>query len=201
MQIQPCAFDGSLHIGAPKVCWVRGLDASNRDIARQQVRQALQTCLAAELKCAPSELEVTNVRGQPVQVIRNGQPLSSLHCSISHAPALALLAWRWNGLVGVDVQAVDAGATAPELLATAPELLATAQLYLDKKSHEALAVCAHDAHFFEAFAQAWVRQEARLKCAGLGLIEWSEALDAQLQGMHCAPLVLDKNLKAAVAWR
>ena len=194
MQIQPCAFDGSLHIGAPKVCQVRGLDASNRDIARQQVRQALQTCLAAELGCAPSELEVTNVRGQPVQVNRNGLPLSSLHCSISHAPALALLAWRWNGLVGVDVQAVDAGATAPELLATA-------QLYLGQKIHEALAICAHDAHFFEAFAQAWVRQEARLKCAGLGLIEWSEALDAQLQGMHCAPLVLDKNLKAAVAWR
>ena len=194
MQIQPCAFDGSLHIGAPKVCLVRGLDASNRDIARQQVRQALQTCLAAELGCAPSELEVTNVRGQPVQVIRNGLLLNSLYCSISHAPALALLAWCWNGTVGVDVQAVDAGATAPELLATA-------QLYLGQKIHEALAVCAHDAHFFEAFAQAWVRQEARLKCAGLGLIEWSEALDAQLQGMHCAPLVLDKNLKAAVAWR
>ena len=194
MQIQPCAFDGSLHIGAPKVCQVWGLDASNRDIARQQVRQALQSCLAAELKCAPSELEVTNVRGQPVQIIRNGQPLSSLHCSISHAPALALLAWRWNGPVGVDVQAVNAGATAPELLATA-------QLYLGQKIHETLAMCAHDAQFFEAFAQAWVRQEARLKCAGLGLIEWSEALDAQLQGMHCAPLVLDKSLKAAVAWR
>ena len=90
MQIQPCAFDGSLHIGAPKVSQVRGLDASNRDIARQQVRQALQTSLAHELGCAPSELEVTNMRGQPVQVIRNGLPLSSLHCSISHAPALAL---------------------------------------------------------------------------------------------------------------
>ena len=127
MQIQPCAFDGSLHIGAPKVCLVRGLDASNRDIARQQVRQALQTCLAAELGCAPSELEVTNVRGQPVQVIRNGLPLSSLHCSISHAPALALLAWHWNGLVGVDVQAVDAGVTAPELQATA-------RLYMIKKA-------------------------------------------------------------------
>jgi 4'-phosphopantetheinyl transferase len=194
MQIQPCAFDGSLHIGAPKVCQLRGLDASNRDIARHQVRQALQSCLADELGCALSELELTNVRGQPVQVIRNGLLLSSLHCSISHAPALALLAWRWNGPVGVDVQAVEAGATVPELLATA-------QLYLDRKIREALALYRYDAHFFEVFAQAWVLQEARLKCAGLGLVEWSEALDAQLQGMHYAPLVLDKNLKAAVAWR
>ena len=194
MQIQTCAFDGYLLAGAPQVRWVQGLNAEDRDIARHQVRSALRSCLAEKLGCSPDELEITNVRGRPAQVFRNSVPLKSLYCSISHASGSALLAWSWDEQVGVDVQAVDTDVPVHELLAIS-------RLYFEKKSHEALVQYAQGAHFFGAFSQAWAAQEARLKCAGLGLVEWSETLELQLQTIRCTSLVLTEYLRGAVAWR
>ena len=198
MQIQPCCLDGAAG-GRPQLRLVQGLDEGDRNVARLQARAALVCCLAAELGCAEAELKISNLRGQAPQVQLRGQLLKSLHCSISHAQGMALLAWHFGAAVGVDIQAVDRHVSRPELQAVA-------QLFFAPEVAEVLSDIAVDALFFEAFAQAWAGQEARLKCAGLGLVEWSGELEAGLAGIHSASVPLPVSstaivCRAAVAWK
>ncbi|MEG0201221.1 MAG: hypothetical protein RR718_10765, partial [Comamonas sp.] len=182
MQIQSCALAGAPDDHAPRVWLAQGLDAADREQARLQARAALCACLVPELDCSEDELGISNLRNQAPQLLLRGKPLALPHCqklicladialalphcSISHAPGLALLARHWQGPVGVDIQALDT--TAPR-----HELAAVARLFLDQKAAQALIDIPQEAHFLEAFANAWTRHEARLKCAGLGLVEWS----------------------------
>lgn len=193
MRIEPCAFAGWQEAGAPQVRQVLGL-AVDRSQARLQARAALRACLAPELDCVEGELHISNLRNQAPRVLLRGEPLAALHCSISHAPGLALLAWHGQGPVGVDIQALDG--TVPRR-----ELADVARLYLEPNTVEMLMVTARDAHFFEAFAAAWTQHEARLKCAGLGLAEWSGALQARLAGMRCEAVRLGGEHAGALAWR
>lgn len=121
---------------------------------------------------------LTNERGAPPRA--PGRP--ALYLSLSHAPGLSLLACHTRP-VGVDVQArpvrVDASFVA---------------LYLG--------VCASDG---VDHAGLWTRHEARLKCAGIALTEWSEDLARQLAPLHTAEVELpgpnaDRHWSAAVAW-
>lgn len=193
MKLEPCVFAGWQHAGAAQVKLVRGL-AVEREQARLQARAALGHVLAAELGCALHELEIGNLRNQAPVLRLGGQVLAAAHCSISHGSGLALLAWRAAGPVGVDLQAV-------ETAAPRRELQDVAKLFLEPKTAQALACIARDALFFPAFAKAWTRHEARLKCAGLGLVEWSQALGARLAGMEAAELPLSGGYAAAVAWQ
>lgn len=193
MRIESCTFAGWQEAGAPQVRQVLVL-AVDRSQARLQARAALRACLAPALDCSEGELQVTNQRSQAPQLLLRGVPLAALHCSISHAPGLALLAWHWQGPVGVDVQALD-GAVPRR------ELEGVARLYLEPNTVEMLMGIAQDAHFFEEFAAAWTQHEARLKCAGLGLAEWSGALQARLAGMRCEAVPLAGAYAAAVAYR
>ncbi|GGH57836.1 hypothetical protein GCM10010975_17860 [Comamonas phosphati] len=193
MQIQPCAFDGWRQAGAPRVRLVQGLTLE-RDQARQQARAALRACLAPELGCAESELHLTSLSNQAPRVLLRGQPLAAPHCSISHAPGRALLAWHGQGPVGIDLQPVDA-------TVSRSELEGVAQLFLGKKTAQTLMLIEQDASFFEAFTTAWTRHEARLKCASLGLAEWSGALEVQLADIRSAAVPLGHGYAGAVAWR
>ena len=193
MQIQCCDLGGMPADGIPQLRLVQGLDASDRDMARLQARAALRNCLAAEQSCAEADLEISNLRNQPPQVWMRGQLQEALHCSVSHAPGLALLAWCWNGAVGVDIQAVDASASRAELQAVT-------QIFLSPKVAAVLTGIAVDALFFEKFADTWAQQEAVLKCAGLGLVEWSAELQMRLAGIRSASLSLLDGYAAAVAW-
>lgn len=193
MQIRPCIFAGERRAGAPQLRLVQGLDATDRDRARGQARAALRTCLAPELGCTEAELEVSNVRNQAPQLFLRDKPLAAPHCSISHAPGLALLSWYGRGAVGVDIQAVDA--TAPRR-----ELADVARLFLSPETARKLLDIVPETLFFEAFARAWTQHEARLKCAGLGLAEWSGSLQARLTGMDCVPLEPAAGYAGAVAW-
>ncbi|GAB2486604.1 hypothetical protein GCM10027082_41980 [Comamonas humi] len=193
MQVRPCTFAGWQDAGAPQVRLVQGLSI-DRDQARLQARAALRACLAPGLGCDEGELQITNQRGQAPQLLRRGEQLAAPHCSISHAPGLALLAWHWSGPVGVDIQAIDTGA--PRC-----ELEGVARLFLKSKTALALIGIAQEALFLEAFATAWTQHEARLKCAGLGLVEWSGELEARLAGIRSAEVPLGAAHAAAIAWR
>lgn len=193
MQIRPCLLAGAQRADAPQLRLVQGLDATDRDRARGQARAALRACLAPELGCTEADLEVSNLRNQAPRLLLRGKPLAAPHCSISHAPGLALLAWHGPAAVGVDIQAVDA--TAPRR-----ELEEVARLFLRPEAARKLLDIAPDTLFFEAFASAWTQHEARLKCAGLGLAEWSGSLQARLAGMDCTPLEPAAGYAGAVAW-
>ncbi|MEX8194495.1 4'-phosphopantetheinyl transferase family protein [Comamonas guangdongensis] len=193
MQIRPCLFAGAQRVGAPQLRLVQGLDATDRDRARGQARAALRACLAPELGCAETELEIGNLRNQAPSLRLRGKPLAAPHCSISHAPGLALLAWHGRGALGVDIQAVDAAAPRREFEDVA-------RLFLKPETAQALLDIAPDTLFFEAFASAWTQHEARLKCAGLGLAEWSVERQARLAGMDCAQLAPAAGYAGAVAW-
>lgn len=194
MQIQPCALAVAPDDHAPWVWLAQGLDAADREQARLQARAALCACLAPEIDCSEDELSLSNLRNQAPQLLLRGKPLVLPHCSISHTPGLALLARHWQGPVGVDIQVLDT--TAPR-----HELAAVARLFLDQKAAQALMDIPQDALFLEAFANTWTRHEARLKCAGLGLVEWSGALEMRLAGIGSAPLLLAHGYAGAVAWR
>ncbi|MBS3020467.1 hypothetical protein DJFAAGMI_03228 [Comamonas sp. PE63] len=193
MQIRPCVFAGERRADAPQLRLVQGLDAADRDRARGQARAALRTCLAPELGCTEAELEVSNLRNQAPRLLLRGKPLAAPQCSISHAPGLALLAWHDRAAVGVDIQAVNE--TTPRR-----ELEEVARLFLRPETARKFLDIAPDTLFFEAFASAWTQHEARLKCAGLGLTEWSGSLQARLTGMDCAPLEPAAGYAGAVAW-
>lgn len=195
MKTQRCSFEGWQAADAPRVHLLQSVDASDRERARLQAREALRQLLAQELGCADADLQISNLRSQPPQVWRGGQ-LLALHCSISHAPGHALLAWSQGGAVGVDIQAVQTGASRDELADVA-------QLYLGLNKAIVLKEYAQNAHFFGAFAQAWTLNEAQLKCVGTGLVEWSEALAEQLQELCSAELQLPgamSEYRAAIAW-
>ncbi len=203
-----CTFAGSDEPGAPRV-WA--LDTSSahagppedeRQHARAAARAALRRLLAEHLGCAPDDLALSNVRGQAPRLLWQGASrapgtLAMLHLSVSHAPGLSLLAWCQGATLGVDVQAVPRNAPVPELLHTAA-------LYLEPNTALALAQKAQDASFFEAFTHAWSLHEARLKCLGQPLAEWSPTLGRALAPLHAAPLRLPPRAApqhaATLAW-
>ena len=208
----PCPVAGSDQPGAPRV-WAlatpgaparrsTGKPEDERQDARSAARAALRRLLAEHLGCAPDDLALSSVRGQAPRLLRQGAGrspgvLGALHLSISHAPGLSLLAWCEGAALGVDVQAAPRDAPVPELLRTAA-------LYLEPNTAQALAQQAQDASFFEAFTHAWSLHEARLKCLGQPLAEWSPTLGRALAPLHAAPLRLPPwappQHTAALAW-
>ena len=175
--------------------------AQERDHARTLARAALTRALAAQLGCAPQALSVSDERGQPPRLAwatGGAAALGAIGLSISHAPALSLAAWRLQGAVGVDLQAV------PQEAKTA-DLLHTAALYLGQNTAETLANKVQSAHFSIIFTQCWAQYEAALKCLGLGLAEYTPALAAQLAHVQTVRLALPAwapgGLVAALAWR
>ena len=158
--------------------------------ARALARAALRQRLAAALGVAPQALVLSDQRGQPPQwrwasaAVASAAPAGSLEglhpagaprwrLAVAHAPGLSLIACHHGGALGVDLQAVDPATPRAELARTA-------HLFLGPDAARALARARgdSDAAYAQAFARAWVLHEARLKALGLGLREWTPALDA-----------------------
>lgn len=207
-----CGFDRDDAPGAPRVRALaapaggHGRPEAMRAAARQAARAALAAAVARELGCAPDALVISDRRGAPPRAtLATSAPadaglaarLAATGLSISHAPGLSLIAWRLGGAVGVDAQAVPRDAPVPDLLRTAA-------LYLGPDAAATLAQQAQDAFIFEAFTRAWALHEARLKCAGQPLAEWTPALGQALAPLHAVPLRLPPwaapKYAAALAW-
>ena len=175
-----------------------------RGAARRLAREALCAALACELGCAAQDIAITDQRGEAPRASADEPALAArlavIGLSISHAPGLSLVAWRPAGAVGVDVQAVDEVATL-----AADERERTARLYLGPVSWpnrpSARAGKAPTAIDSIVFAQRWAALEARLKCLGERLQEWSPDLQARLAGCTVHGVNLPAPWAAAVAWR
>lgn len=174
-----CAFAGWQMPGAARVWALPTPPGAPRETVRALARKALADLLGVT--------SITNVRGEPPRA--PGRP--DLHLSLSHAEGLSLLACH-SAPIGVDVQALPMQADA-----------ATAALFLGPNWHPGQYGQALAAHNSIVFSAAWTRHEARLKCAGEPLVEWSPALAARLAHFPCAPLhgAALRGWCAALAWQ
>jgi 4'-phosphopantetheinyl transferase len=152
-----------------------------RDTARQLVRSALREIMG--------DVELISVPGRAIRLARSDSPIG---ISISHENGLSLLAVNFSGPVGIDLLRIPDD---PDWEAQIPML---ASDYLGPtlaRQLNGLAPPDRLAHF----ARAWAGHEARLKCLGLALTEWSSGLDASLAGIQARPLALPAGYIGAVA--
>lgn len=183
----PCTFAGWQAPGAPRVWSLPTPPRAARDVVRALARDALAELLGETIGEPRGKVPLTNLRGEPPRA----PDRPDLHLSLSHAEGLSLLACH-SAPVGVDIQALPVQADA-----------ATAALFLGPNWHLAQSVQAQAAPISIAFAAAWTQHEARLKCAGEPLVEWSQALAARLARCACTPLqgAALNGWCAALAWQ
>lgn len=148
---------------------------SNRDDARLQIRQALIDVVAAAWGATQSEIHLQSEQGQaPRVVISNGISERIVHLSIAHEEGYALAAICCHHPVGLDVVKISDAFAWKD----------TAMLYLGKARTQDIVAKPLDQQF-QSFLRAWACYEARLKCLGMGLQEWSEELARQLPSIRC----------------
>ncbi|HEY1392977.1 MAG TPA: 4'-phosphopantetheinyl transferase superfamily protein [Methylibium sp.] len=159
---------------------------TRRERAREQVRTALRGLLGAHFGIAAEAVALSGTPGQP---IRLDHPEAPIEISISHAEGCSLLALWPQGEVGVDLM----------LPIPLPEMQNLASQYLGPEVAQTLAAVAVPKRE-QAFAAAWCRHEAALKCLGEPLDEWSEAMAARLLRCRLAMLDLPAPWVGATAW-
>lgn len=160
-----------------------------RGLARECIRTALRETLALYLEQAPASIVLLSRPGQPMEV---AEPFSHLHVSVSHMPGLSVAAIGTGAAMGIDVMHVDQGV--PQM----PDWERVARDYLGAAA-TAWLQSTPPAQRPAAFAQAWTCFEARLKCLGLGLTEWTPALEQKLAPCHAMALALPENCRGAIA--
>lgn len=164
-------------------------DTTLRHAARARVRTALQDVLAA-LLCRPAASIA--LISQPGQAILLDMPEARIGLSVSHAPGLTVAAIRVGGAIGIDLIRIEPG------VAELPDWERVAQDYLGPQSCRQLATLP-PAQRAAAFAQAWTCQEAGLKCLGLGLTEWTPALESRLASCAVRSLAVPGSYGGAMA--
>lgn len=170
---------------------VRTQRAMLRPAVREQVRIALKQTLALLLNCPISEIELFSQPGQAVRLLK---PAQNIGISISHEPELSLVAINMHGAIGVDVMAT--GSIPPAHI----EIHALATDYLGHQTAEEIARLPENQQS-QAFAKRWTEFEARMKCKGEPITEWSSTLDSQLAGYHCKALLLPQDYVGSIAYQ
>ncbi|HPT48587.1 MAG TPA: 4'-phosphopantetheinyl transferase superfamily protein [Accumulibacter sp.] len=155
------------------------------DARRETVRRIVRQTLAERL----AELLDTNVEaigslgGPPGRAPCLAAPWSRVGLSLSHEPGLSLAAVRLHGPVGIDLFRL--GTALPDLERLSRDYLGPATA--------AMLAAQPDAERQTAFAKAWTTHEARLKCLGLALDEWSPTLARHLARCRTASLTAPEN--------
>lgn len=162
---------------------------TNRVMARSLIRTALRGTLGALLDQPAASIALVSHPGEPIRV--NSAPVC-LCLSISHSPGLSVAAIYRGVSIGTDVMHIEAGR--PEQ----PDWINVARDYLGPQV-TALLQTTPSSNLPVAFAQAWTRFEACLKCLGLAVTEWSPELGAQLASCRVGTLDLPDNYVGTVA--
>lgn len=160
-----------------------------RHAARAQIRVAVCNTLGAWLDRPAASIRL---HAQPGQALTLDGPAKGISLSLSHAEGMSVAALQAGGQVGIDVLRVP-----PEAL---PDWAAVARDYLGPQACAQLALV-EPAQQAWAFAQAWTRWEAGLKCLGLPLTEWTPGLAQQLARCRVTPLALPAPYCGALATR
>ena len=168
---------------------VRNLPTTLRSQARKLIRLAITQVLADKLSCSYTEIKLITQPGQSVKV---SQPRQTIGLSISHELGLSLAAINMNGKVGVDLIDVKSIPNDHEIYKLALE-------YLGTQVAEYLSLLPSELQK-HAFANAWTEFEARLKCQGESLDEWTASSALQLNTLIIQPLELPEGYIGTVAF-
>ena len=162
---------------------------SDRTSARNQIRVAITESLGIVTGHDSARLRITSRPGQPLQV-----GATAIGLSIAHDAGLSVAAINLHGAVGIDIMRLD---TLAPITADAGDWQQLAADYLGPAALQRIRR-SRSAQRGQQFATAWVAQEARLKCVGQGLIEWTAA-PAKITRLLVHPLVLPPQWIGAVA--
>lgn len=178
-QAAACALAALRATPALAVIRIATPDTEMRQAARVHTRAAVRNLLAAVLQQPAATLPLIS---QPGQALMLDQPGTHIGLSVSHAPGLSVAAVHRHGAVGVDVMRTGDGADGM------PDWETVARDYLGPAAQRRIAQATPGQQAL-AFARAWTAHEARLKCLGLALTEWTPALEQRLA--TCTVTVLD----------
>jgi 4'-phosphopantetheinyl transferase len=161
----------------------------DRPSARAAIRVALVETLSAGLGVSADRVAIHTAPGEPpYATVDCDGTVERIGLSISHDDALSVAALRRGGAVGIDLMRV----------VEVPDCYDVARDYLGPGVAAALARLPLHARA-EAFARAWSAHEARLKCLGLGLVEWDAQLGRAAAGSATLPLRLPSGYVGFVA--
>jgi 4'-phosphopantetheinyl transferase len=164
-------------------------DQDEREAARQAIRAAIAAELATLSGLAPERIGLHTPNAQaPWALLDTPGGAQRVGLAISHDGALSVAALSPHGAVGIDVT----------LVMDIPDWEALARDYLGPGAAAALAALPPPARA-QALARAWSEREARLKCLGRELTEWSADGDRQLAACRCRPLVLPEGYAGVLA--
>lgn len=174
---------------------------ANRDAARSQVHLNLPTMLGEILHIPPAQITLQHPRGQPISV----QLPVALQChppgvSISYEQNLALVALYLNGAVGADIVCLPQQPIAENPAhwwQMANDYLPPDSCQAWQQQHGTRLNDWSTPQFADWLAQQWATHEAKLKCRGIALQEWTAPLHAQLQRLDCFALTLPTDILPA----
>ncbi len=174
---------------APLILSVATPDTPIRDGARALARSALRDALSILLDRPPSDIPLISVPAQP---LRLDLPGAYIGLSLSHEPGLSLAAINVRGAVGIDLMRLG------ETEIPAPDREAVARDYLGPQAAAVIGALPAAAQA-QAFARAWTRLEAGLKCLGMHLQEWSPELEQVLRRCQLLDLDVPRGFVGALA--
>ena len=167
---------------------------TNRLQARELIRVALRETLAKFFNQPAASITLVSQPGRAIYVMNS--PHGCLQVSVSHMPGMSLAAITKLTGVGVDLMQVD-----QDVKVMFDWTHNWAQVALDYLGpvESGLLKSTPSSYRPTAFAEAWTRLEARLKCLGLALTEWTPILEKQLAACHVMALALPENYCGAIA--
>lgn len=156
-----------------------------REAARVRVRQALSAAMLRAAEGPRCRIDIDSQAGCAPRIHVPGHARAGL--SISHDGCFSVAAVHLHGPVGVDVMAVQ----------DTPDWRGVASDYLGPQVLARLCA-ATQAQRARLFTRAWCEREARLKCSGLALNEWTPQ---PLLPARSVELALPAGLVGALALR
>ena len=168
---------------------VSTLPTTLRSQARKLIRIAITQVLANKLACPNAEIKFISQSGQSLKL---SQPRQNIGLSISHESGLSLAAINMNGRVGVDLIDMKSIPNDNEIYKLALEYLgiqvAEYLLFLPSELQK------------HAFANAWTKFEARLKCEEKSLTEWIPSSPLQINNLTIRSLKLPESYVGTVVF-
>ena len=131
--------------------------------ARAQILAATKEVLSALLSLPADAITIESTPGQPPRIVVTAGDARSVGCSFAHEDGHSVAAINLRGAVGVDLMRVQ----------DIPDWHAVAVDYLGPET-AAILLATPAADRPRAFAQAWAKNEAVLKCHGERLSEWTD---------------------------